>query len=313
MMNFIFGQRKNADTSVNVSTDQTERQTSTTGLEDQCKDAHSDLTAQEQLDKLANTHEDGTDTTRDSSSETNIRQVFCHWHGDCSGSMSTMGNVGYREGKNFCSEWRAYARLNPTLKTEISFYTFSAKGNLVFRGDASTLTDTDIEKCGIAMTPDSTTCLYDTAVEQAKCFLANINAAYNDIPEDENKSKNIKDHISSTFMLMTDGVDNMSNKYNGEDLRKIFEDLKKIGTTICFAAANMDAINVGKQYGLDRNTCLQMGSDESSGGSALRAMTDAAIRTTTRSRDSNDESYEIFTQAERLQSCEPTQISRNRN
>jgi hypothetical protein len=310
MMNFIFGQRKNADTSVNVSTDQTERQTSTTGLEDQCKDAHSDLTAQEQLDKLANTHEDGTDTTRDSSSETNIRQVFCHWHGDCSGSMYTMGNAGYKEGKNFCSEWRTFGKSNPQIKTEISFYTFSAEGNLVFRGDASRLTDTDIEKCGIAMTPDSTTCLYDTAVEQAKCFLANINAAYNDIPEDENKSKNIKDHISSTFMLMTDGIDNMSNKYNGADLRKIFEELKKIGTTVCFAAANMDAINVGKDYGLDRNACLQMGSDHSSGGSGLRAMTDAAIRTATRSRDSNDESCEIFTQAERLQSCEPT-LNRN--
>lgn len=252
-----------------------------------------------------------TDTlSANNDSSNQLKKMFCHWHGDCSGSMQSMGNAGCNEGQNFCSEWRSFADSNPKIETEMSFYTFSAEGNLVFRGNPSTMTDDDIQKCGRAMTPSSTTCLFDTAVPQAQQFLASINAAYNGLGEDEKKSKTIKQVIGSTFMLMTDGVDNMSNKYNSNDLKKVFGELKDVGTTVCFAAANMDAVTVGSDYGLDQNTCLQMGSDEKTGKTALRAMTDAAIRTATRSRDSNEESYVVFTQEERYRSCDPEEAAK---
>ena len=308
MLNFLFGQSSKATTTTDVSEHQTEMQTPTIGEEDQYQSEDAPSTPKSP----------SKDTTTDSTSETNNssnkpKHVFCHWHGDCSGSMQSMGDAGSKEGKNFCNEWRVFGKSNPETNTEISFYTFSAEGNLVYRGDPSTMTDHDIENCGRAMRPSSTTCLYDTAVPQAKKFLANINAAYNALPDEVKSSKTIKELIGSTFMLMTDGVDNMSNKYGSDDLKNIFAQLKQVGTTVCFAAANMDSISVGKDYGLDENTCLQMGSDPNSGQTALRSMTKAAIRTTTRSRskdtEATDESYEVFTQAERFASCDPDEAA----
>lgn len=308
MLNFLFGQSSKPTSTTDASEHQTEMQTPTTGQEDQY---HTE-------DAPSTPKSPSKDTTTDSTSETTNssnkpKHVFCHWHGDCSGSMQSMGDAGSKEGKNFCNEWRDFGKSNPETTTEISFYTFSAEGNLVYRGDPSAMTDRDIENCGRAMRPSSTTCLYDTAVPQAKEFLANINAAYNALPDEVKSSKTIKEVIGSTFMIMTDGVDNMSNKYGSDDLKNIFAQLKQVGTTVVFCAANMSATSVGKDYGLDENTCLQMGSDFDSGQTALRSMTKAAIRTTTRSRsrdtEATDESYEVFTQAERFASCDPDEAA----
>lgn len=312
MLNFLFGQSSKATTTTDVSEHQTEMQTPTIGQEDQyhTEDAPSTPKSPSKDTATAPTTNSTSDTTNSSNKP---KHVFCHWHGDCSGSMQSMGDAGSKEGKNFCNEWRDFAKSNVETETEISFYTFSAEGNLVYRGDPSAMTDHDIEKCGRAMRPSSTTCLYDTAVPQAKEFLANINAAYNALPDEVKSSKTIKEVIGSTFMIMTDGVDNMSNRYGSDDLKDIFAQLKQVGTTVCFAAANMDSISVGKDYGLDENTCLQMGSDEKTGQTALRSMTKAAIRTTTRSRsrdtEATDESYEVFTEAERFASCDPVEAA----
>ena len=310
MLNFLFGKTTKPTTTPDVSEAQTEMQRPGTVLSREEQWYTEDAPSTPKTPSKDTT--DTTDNTSDSNNSSNKpKHVFCHWHGDCSGSMQSMGDAGSKEGKNFCNEWRTFAKSNPETETEMSFYTFSAEGKLVYRGDPATMTDHNIEKCGRAMRPSSTTCLYDTAVPQAKEFLANINAAYNALPDEVKSSMTIKQVIGSTFMLMTDGVDNMSHKYGSNDLKNIFAQLKEVGTTVCFAAANMDAMSVGKDYGLDENTCLQMGSSEETGKTALRAMTDAAIRSATRSRDTEatDESYEVFTQAERFQSCDPVEAA----
>jgi hypothetical protein len=220
-----------------------------------------------------------------------------------------MGDAGQREGKNFCTEWRNYAQTNPSVPCTLSFHTFSNTGQTVFNGDAAKITDAEIENCGNAMIPTSTTCLYDTAVPEARRFLDAINTAYNGLPESEKNTKSIKEAIGSTFMLMTDGMDNESKEHTAYHLKCVFNLLKEAGTTVAFAAANMDAREVGREYGLDQRTCLQMGSDNRTGSSALRAMTEAAIRTTTRARDPEQEEEEIFTQEEREKSCAPTEAA----
>jgi hypothetical protein len=234
--------------------------------------------------------------------------ILAHWHGDCSGSMQSMGNAPMDGADNFCREFRNLAKSDTNTSVHVSFYTFSAEGHLIFDGDGAKITDEQIQKCSDAMKPSSTTNLYDTTVEQAKIFLATINSTYDSLPRTVKDSKTIQEAIRATFMLFTDGADNMSRQYNKTDVKNIFAKLQNVGCAVVFAAANMDALSVGTEYGLNQNTCLQMGSDERAATNAIRTMTDATVHRSTQS--TCDETDELFSATARLKSCDPSEAAR---
>tara|TARA_Y100000385_G_scaffold123488_1_gene128382 strand:+ start:492 stop:1394 length:903 start_codon:yes stop_codon:yes gene_type:complete len=263
--------------------------------------ANADKTTQLELQDTSTT---ASQTTAETSGP---KHILAHWQGDCSGSMQSMGNAPMDGGRNFCNEFRQLANSDVTTPVTISFYTFSAKGKLIYDGNASSMKDSQIEECAKAMTPSSTTNLYDTTVQQARKFLATINSSYNSLPDEVNKSTTINQAIRSTFMLFTDGEDNMSHEFTRQDLKNAFDELQKVGCAVVFAAANMDAMSVGASYGLDQKTCLQMGSDERTAACAMRAMTAATVQRSTQSTVTDED--ELFSETARFKSCDPDEAA----
>ena len=231
------------------------------------------------------------------------KHILAHWQGDCSGSMQSMGNAPMDGGRNFCNEFRELAKSDQKTPVTISFYTFSATGKLIYDGDASSMNDSHINDCAKAMTPTTTTNLYDTTVPQARKFLASINSVYNSLPDEVKQSTTIKQAVRATFMLFTDGEDNMSHEFTRQDLKNAFDELQNIGCAVIFAAANMDAMSVGASYGLEQRTCLQMGSNERTAACAMRAMTAATVQRSTQSTVTDDD--ELFSETARFRSCDP--------
>ncbi len=184
--------------------------------------ANADKTTQLELQDTSTT---ASQTTAETSGP---KHILAHWQGDCSGSMQSMGNAPMDGGRNFCNEFRQLANSDVTTPVTISFYTFSAKGKLIYDGNASSMKDSQIEECAKAMTPSSTTNLYDTTVQQARKFLATINSSYNSLPDEVNKSTTINQAIRSTFMLFTDGEDNMSHEFTRQDLKNAFDELQRL-------------------------------------------------------------------------------------
>jgi hypothetical protein len=62
--------------------------------------------------------------------------------------------------------------------------------------------------------------------------LATINSSYNSLPDEVNKSTTINQAIRSTFMLFTDGEDNMSHEFTRQDLKNAFDELQKVGCAV---------------------------------------------------------------------------------
>jgi hypothetical protein len=244
-----------------------------------------------------------TSTATQTTAETSgAKHILAHWQGDCSGSMQSMGNAPMDGARNFCNEFRELGKSDENTPVTISFYTFSAVGKLVYDGNASSMSDSQIDECAKAMRPNSTTNLYDTTVPQARNFLASINSSYNSLPDQVKQSTTIKQAIRATFILFTDGEDNMSHEFTRQDLKNAFDELQKVGCAVVFAAANMDAMSVGASYGLDKRTCLQMGSNERTASCAMRAMTSATVQRSTQSVVTDED--ELFSETARLNSCD---------
>ena len=68
------------------------------------------------------------------------------------------------------------------------------------------------------------------------------------------------------------------------------------GATCFFAAANQDALEVGEDYGFDRDTSLQVDTGEGTCGEAFRACTNSSLRCATQEPTN-------YTMAERDASC----------
>merc|ERR1711966_195788 len=95
--------------------------------------ANADKTTQLELQDTSTT---ASQTTAETSGP---KHILAHWQGDCSGSMQSMGNAPMDGGRNFCNEFRQLANSDVTTPVTISFYTFSAKGKLIYDGNASSM------------------------------------------------------------------------------------------------------------------------------------------------------------------------------
>ena len=68
-----------------------------------------------------------------------------------------------------------------------------------------------------------------------------------ELPEDERPDKTL-------FVITTDGMENASHQYTYEKIRKMVEKCKKKnGWEFIFLGANMDAIDVAKNFGIDKS------------------------------------------------------------
>lgn len=74
----------------------------------------------------------------------------------------------------------------------------------------------------------------------------------------------LKEHQSDKvlFVITTDGMENASRKYNYKMIKKMIEtQKKKYHWEFIFMGANMDAINVANNFGIDANRAVNFHSD----------------------------------------------------
>ena len=79
------------------------------------------------------------------------------------------------------------------------------------------------------------------------------------------------------FVITTDGLENASKKYSSDEVKKMVEQKKEEGWEFIFLAANIDAVETAKKYGIEEDRAVNYICDEVGTGKNYRAL-DKAIR-----------------------------------
>ena len=63
------------------------------------------------------------------------------------------------------------------------------------------------------------------------------------------------------FVITTDGMENASRKYSLSEVKKMIEERKEKGWEFVFLAANIDATETARSYGIDADNCVDYVND----------------------------------------------------
>ena len=63
------------------------------------------------------------------------------------------------------------------------------------------------------------------------------------------------------FVITTDGMENASRKYSLSEVKKMIEERKEKGWEFVFLAANIDAAETARSYGMDADNCVDYVND----------------------------------------------------
>lgn len=74
------------------------------------------------------------------------------------------------------------------------------------------------------------------------------------------RKEDIPEH--TIFIITTDGLENASKKYSSDEVKKMVEQKKEEGWEFIFLAANIDAVETAKKYGINEDRAVNYVSDE---------------------------------------------------
>ncbi|MBO7676185.1 MAG: hypothetical protein J6S49_01535 [Erysipelotrichaceae bacterium] len=74
------------------------------------------------------------------------------------------------------------------------------------------------------------------------------------------RKEDIPEH--TIFVITTDGLENASKKYTSDEVKKMVEAKKEEGWEFIFLAANIDAVETAKTYGIDEDRAVNYVCDE---------------------------------------------------
>lgn len=205
------------------------------------------------------------------------------WCGDRSGSMCSMGQAPMDGGKNFMKEHKENAKkMNNVIGYHIDFTSFDDEPETYYDDDAANINEEDIKNASEAMTPRGCTKFYDTAIGCISRQQDRINDIKEKLTPEQKRLYYENSHlINVVFATFTDGYDNRSISDATALKHAIQKHEHKYGAVCMFLAANISADKYGKQFGFQKNFCMQMGSDPVSSASALRSCSAAMTRAIT--------------------------------
>mmetsp|Transcript_28313 Transcript_28313/g.39513 ORF Transcript_28313/g.39513 Transcript_28313/m.39513 type:complete len:203 (+) Transcript_28313:2-610(+) len=123
--------------------------------------------------------------------------------------------------------------------------------------------------------PRNSTRLIDTAIERLEALEANIQNYLETLSADTLKQRSGR--IARSFVLLTDGKDNRSER-TSSDLKKRLEDARKnTDFQAFFLGANQDAISSGARFGFNADTAMTFAASEHHAKYAIEA-TSSSIR-----------------------------------
>ncbi|MBQ6477854.1 MAG: VWA domain-containing protein [Erysipelotrichaceae bacterium] len=112
--------------------------------------------------------------------------------------------------------------------------------------------------------PSGTTALID-AMGDAIHHIRNVHKYIRkeDVPE------------KTIFVIITDGMENASTRYSSDDVKKMVSRQKKKGWEFLFLAANIDAVETAKRYGIEEDRAVRFHSDSKGTKKNYEVLSDA--------------------------------------
>ena len=77
------------------------------------------------------------------------------------------------------------------------------------------------------------------------------------------------------FVITTDGMENASRKYSLSEVKKMIEERKEKGWEFVFLAANIDAAETARSYGIDADSCVDYVNDAEGNAIKYACMSEA--------------------------------------
>ena len=74
------------------------------------------------------------------------------------------------------------------------------------------------------------------------------------------REEDVPEH--TIFVITTDGLENASKKYSSDEVKKMVQQKKEEGWEFIFLAANIDAVETAKQYGIEEDRAVNYVCDE---------------------------------------------------
>jgi len=202
---------------------------------------------------------------------------------DRSGSMMSYGQSGV--GGQFYEQlkmlWTTANDSNiPTFFTLVTFDEMMEVFIEYFRLDGVKIEDLpSLQDFNGALRPRGCTKLYDSAVHSLDMLTTQKAHYISTLPT---LLKRLDPVIATSFVLLTDGMDNASEAGSADVLREMMTKLKKDSSfTSIFLGANINAVETGAQMGFSKETSVQMNCSAGSASQCLRAVSNSLQRATT--------------------------------
>jgi hypothetical protein len=202
-------------------------------------------------------------------------EIITEFVGDRSGSVYTLGDSQKLGFQKFCSDRKKDAETTGA-KVTLSFTTFDNISDTWYENvDVKDLPDTflsnDLEKW---WGPRGATRLVDTMFERLTIFKGRLQASH----ERLKSSGAVNTKVTGIAAISTDGMDNASYLHSAVKVHKLVSDLRRMGATLLFLAANQDAIATATMFGFAQGNALTMGATPQQTQAAYRSASAAATR-----------------------------------
>lgn len=202
-------------------------------------------------------------------------EIITEFIGDRSGSVYSMGDSQKLGFQKFCSDRKKDAETTGA-KVSLSFTTFDNIAetwyeNVNVKDLPDTFLSNDLEKWWSAR---GTTRLVDTMCERLVIFKGRLQAAHERLKS--SGAANTK--VTGIAAISTDGMDNASYLHSPAKVHKLVSDLRSMGATMLFLAANQDAFVTAAAFGFAPGNALTMGATPQQTQAAYRCASAAATR-----------------------------------
>lgn len=87
------------------------------------------------------------------------------------------------------------------------------------------------------------------------------------------RKEDVPEH--TIFVITTDGLENASKKYSSAEVKKLIEAKKEEGWEFIFLAANIDAVETARAYGIDEDRAVNYISDETGTAKNFKVLNEA--------------------------------------
>ena len=194
---------------------------------------------------------------------------------DRSGSMASLGTVPATGVMDFIKQHQTLARRNKT-KTLFTLTTFDDTAETPIDAvDMRSWLRPSPTALAQMVYPRGLTRLIDTFMERLHALERRLTRFNRGLSR---QVRALKPKVVAILLVITDGQDNMSERFTAADLNKRVKAAKRKGISVLFLGANQDAISTAATFGVAAGAALTFGATPQAAGAAFQAATQVTYR-----------------------------------